>query len=124
MADSKISDLPAAAALVGTEPVPIVQSGVTVQTTVSDIATVALITSEPTSGPFTVTTEDIVYCNSGFSNTVALPSVGIKRITVGCDATSDVTGVTSPAGVEGVTVIASDTARVFFFTTTDGWRQQ
>lgn len=38
MADSKISDLGAASALVGTELVPIVQSGVTVKSTAQDIA--------------------------------------------------------------------------------------
>ena len=38
MADSKISDLGAASALVGTELVPIVQGGVTVKSTAQDIA--------------------------------------------------------------------------------------
>jgi hypothetical protein len=38
MADTKISALPSAGALAGTEPLPIVQGGVTVKTTVQDIA--------------------------------------------------------------------------------------
>jgi len=41
MADTKISALPSAGALAGTEPVPIVQGGVTVKTTVQDIADLA-----------------------------------------------------------------------------------
>jgi hypothetical protein len=41
MADKKISGLTSAGALSGTEPVPIVQSGVTVKTTVQDIADLA-----------------------------------------------------------------------------------
>lgn len=41
MADKKISQLTAAAALTGTEIVPIVQSGVTVSTTAQDIADLA-----------------------------------------------------------------------------------
>jgi hypothetical protein len=40
MADTKISGLTAAAALAGTEPVPIVQSAATVKATVADIAAV------------------------------------------------------------------------------------
>ena len=41
MADKKISGLTSAGALAGTEPVPIVQGGVTVKTTVQDIADLA-----------------------------------------------------------------------------------
>jgi hypothetical protein len=41
MADTKISALPSAGALSGTEPVPIVQGGATVKTTVQDIADLA-----------------------------------------------------------------------------------
>jgi hypothetical protein len=41
MADNKISGLTSAGALAGTEPVPIVQGGVTVKTTVQDIADLA-----------------------------------------------------------------------------------
>jgi len=41
MADTKISNLPSASALAGTEPLPIVQDGATKQTTVQDIANLA-----------------------------------------------------------------------------------
>jgi hypothetical protein len=41
MANTKISNLPSAGALAGTEPLPIVQGGATVQTTVQDIANLA-----------------------------------------------------------------------------------
>lgn len=41
MANTKISNLPAAAALAGTEPVPVVQAGVTSRTTAQDIANLA-----------------------------------------------------------------------------------
>jgi len=45
MADEKISALPSAGALAGTEPLPIVQGGVTVKTTVQDVADLAGNTS-------------------------------------------------------------------------------
>jgi hypothetical protein len=45
MADSKISDLTAASTLSGTEPVPVVQGGVTVKATAQDIANLATATS-------------------------------------------------------------------------------
>ena len=38
MANAKISALPAAAALIGVEPLPVVQSGITSKTTVDDVA--------------------------------------------------------------------------------------
>ena len=41
MADTKISNLPGAGALAGTEPLPVVQGGVTVKTTVQDVADLA-----------------------------------------------------------------------------------
>ena len=41
MADKKISELSSAAALTGSEPIPIVQGGATVQTTAQDIANLA-----------------------------------------------------------------------------------
>jgi hypothetical protein len=52
MADTKISALPNATALFGTEPVPIVQGGATVQTTVQDIADLASVSSVVT--PLTI----------------------------------------------------------------------
>jgi len=46
MADTKISNLPSAGALAGTEPLPIVQGGATKQTTVQDIANLVNIISK------------------------------------------------------------------------------
>ena len=123
MADTKISGLPLAAALTGSEPVAIVQAGSTVQTSVSSISAGVFIVAEPTTGPFTVTNEDAVYCNSGFSDSVTLPATG-SRVTLACDVTSNITSITSTAGVQGPNTVLSDTARVFFFTITDGWRQE
>jgi hypothetical protein len=46
MANTKISNLPSAGALAGTEPLPIVQGGATVQTTVQDIANLVNLISK------------------------------------------------------------------------------
>lgn len=123
MADSPISGLPASDPLDGTEELASVQAGITKKTTALKVAESSFIKSEPTIAPFTATSEKYIYCNSGFNGTVTIPNTGTEII-IACDLTSTVTDVLSGVGVQGDTTVASGTSRVWFFTTTDGWRQK
>lgn len=86
MADKKISQLTTAAALTGTEAVPVVQSGATVKTTTQDIADLA-------SSPYKSYTAIVNFSISGFTETIlqndftgitytwSNPSTNVFRIT-------------------------------------------
>ena len=80
MADTKISALPAAGALAGTEPVPIVQDGATKQTTVQDIADIAPVQSVNTrTGDVILTDTDVpatITTESGTSRAMANSDAG------------------------------------------------
>lgn len=71
MADVKISALPAVTVLDGTEPLPLVQSGVTKKATVSQVLTGQLITETGTTRTLSATDNGkIIYCTSGSAVTI------------------------------------------------------
>lgn len=75
MADAKISALPAASALTGSEAVPIVQSGTTVQTTVNNLMAAQLaaniVTEATTARTLSISdNQKIIYCTSGSATTI------------------------------------------------------
>lgn len=74
MADAKISALPAATALTGVEPLPLVQSGVTKKATVTQILTGQLITEAGTSRTLSATDNGkIILCTSGSAVSISCP---------------------------------------------------
>jgi hypothetical protein len=101
MADKKISGLTSAGALAGTEPVPIVQGGVTVKTTVQDIADLATPATPDLQQVLDAgnvsTTALIIYDGSDNLVTIGTDYVQIKN-PLGGDAT-----ITSPTLDENVT---------------------
>ena len=71
MADVKISALPAVTVLDGTEPLPLVQSGVTKKATVSQVLTGQLITETGTTRTLSATDNGkIIYCTNGSAVTI------------------------------------------------------
>jgi hypothetical protein len=71
MADKKISQLTAATALDGTEPLPLVQSGVTKKATVSQVLTGQIIAETGTSRTLAAGDNGkIIYCTSGSAVTI------------------------------------------------------
>lgn len=71
MADVKISALPAATILDGTEPLPLVQSGTTKKATVSLVLTGQLITETGTTRTLSATDNGkIIYCTNGSAVTI------------------------------------------------------
>lgn len=75
MADAKISQLPAAAALTGSEAVPIVQASTTVQTTVDALMQAQfeanIVTETTTSRTLTAgDMQKIIYCTNGSAVTI------------------------------------------------------
>jgi hypothetical protein len=71
MADKKISQLTAATALDGTEPLPLVQSGVTKKATVSQVLTGQIVTEAGTSRTLAAGDNGkIIYCTSGSAVTI------------------------------------------------------
>ena len=76
MANIKISALPAAATLTGAEEVPVVQSGVTVKTTVAAIVTSAVPTLDQVTTAGNETTNPIVFNETGASTAYVGNSTG------------------------------------------------
>jgi hypothetical protein len=71
MADKKISQLTAVTVLDGTEPLPLVQAGVTKKATVSQVLTGQLITEATTARTLSATDNGkIIYCTSGSATTI------------------------------------------------------
>jgi hypothetical protein len=71
MSDKKISQLTAATALDGTEPLPLVQSGVTKKATVSQVLTGQIVTEAGTSRTLAAGDNGkIIYCTSGSAVTI------------------------------------------------------
>jgi hypothetical protein len=71
MADKKISQLTAVTALDGTEPLPLVQSGVTKKATVSQVLTGQIVTEAGTSRTLAAGDNGkIIYCTSGSAVTI------------------------------------------------------
>lgn len=71
MADSKISALPSATALDGTEPLPLVQSGTTKKATVSQVLTGQLVTESGTTRTLSATDNGkIINCTNGSAVTI------------------------------------------------------
>lgn len=76
MAEIKISELPVAGALTGTEEVPVVQSGVTVKTTVADITASSTPTLDQVTTAGNETTNPIVFNETGTSTAYVGNSTG------------------------------------------------
>jgi hypothetical protein len=89
MADKKISGLTSAGALAGTEPVPIVQGGVTVKTTVQDIADLATPDLQQVLDEGAVSTTGLEITDG--TNSVAIKEDQIKIVNALADAV-----ITSP----------------------------
>ena len=71
MADSKISALPSATALDGTEPLPLVQSGTTKKATVSQVLTGQLVTESGTTRTLSATDNGkIINCTNSSAVTI------------------------------------------------------
>jgi len=71
MADKKISQLTAVTVLDGTEPLPLVQSGVTKKATISQVLTGQLITEAGASRTLSATDNGkIIYCTLGTAVTI------------------------------------------------------
>lgn len=101
MAQTKISELPAAAALSGTELIEAVQSGTNVKTTVQDIANKASsggVTWVTKTANYTSVSGNNIYCDSsGAAFTITLPS---------SPSTNDVVTIKSgqSAGTHNITI--------------------
>jgi hypothetical protein len=89
MADKKISGLTSAGALAGTEPVPIVQGGVTVKTTVQDIADLATPDLQQVLDAGSISTTGLEITDG--TNSVAIKEDQIKIVNALADAV-----ITSP----------------------------
>lgn len=98
MADVKISELPSATPLAGDEAVPIVQGGITSQTTVQDIAN---LTAGLLGG------EQEIAAAAGDNNNVAVTVATVNRVLVDTTAGSaNFTGIT--AGANGQLLVVTN----------------
>lgn len=98
MADTKINSLPSASALDGTEPVPIVQAGVTKKTTAQDIADLAPATPTPSLQEVTNTgntTSNEIRSSDGAGNRTAVGNGYVDVTTGGGVVRIDATGATN-----------------------------
>ena len=113
MANQKISQLSNAAALTGTEQVPVVQSGATVKTTTQNIGNLALPTQSGQSGKYLQTNG-----TTASWQTVAspLPTFGVVRVTtVGGNVT--VTTLIPYSSAITCSIVSSGT--IFLFSSTN-----
>ena len=97
MADLPISGLPAAVALTGTELVPVVQSGVTVQTTVDDVAALASGGGTSSRLGFSTSTNTVALGSAAIyacTDSTVTRTLTISTATIALGSTSDVLTIT------------------------------
>jgi hypothetical protein len=128
MADTKISALPAATALTGVEPLPVVQGGSTKKATVTQILTGQLITESGTSRTLSATDNGkIIYCTSGsavtitcatgldvgFNATIIQGGAGKVTLAAGAATLNSYSGLLSTMGQYAVVSVVSAVADEF-----------
>lgn len=106
MADQKISAMPSASTLDGTELVPLVQSGVNVQTTITSIGSYVTATNLGY-GEIYVASGSTVQTTSGTANTYT-------QVTAFTTDGSSTTGVTPVASSDKITLVNAGTYQVMF----------
>lgn len=106
MADQKISAMPSASTLTGAELIPLVQSGVNVQTTITDIA------------DFTTATNlgygEIYVANASTSQTTSGTANTYTTLTAFTTDGASTTGVTPVASSDKITLVNAGTYQVMF----------
>ena len=128
MADKKISQLTAVTVLDGTEPLPLVQSGVTKKATVSQVLTGQLVTEAGTSRTLAAGDNGkIIYCTSGsavtitcatglgvgFNATVIQGGAGKVTLAAGAATLNSYSGLFSTMGQFAVVSVISPVADEF-----------
>lgn len=109
MADKKISQLTAATIpLVGTEPVPLVQSGNTVKATAQNIANLAIPTQTGQSGKYLTT--------NGTTASWANVSAGYPTIAFAVTLTSGLVGTTQLINTTGATISVTSSTNIITVT--------
>lgn len=106
MADQKISAMPSASALTGAELIPLVQSGVNVQTTITDIADFTTATNLGY-GEIYVASGSTSQTTSGTANTYT-------TLTAFTTDGASATGVTPVASSDKLTLVNAGTYQVMF----------
>jgi hypothetical protein len=128
MSDKKISQLTAVTVLDGTEPLPLVQAGVTKKATVSQVLTGQLITETGTSRTLAAGDNGkIIYCTSGsavtitcatglgvgFNATIIQGGAGKVTLAAGAATLNSYSGLLSTMGQYAVVSVISPVADEF-----------